>query len=186
MGKGIKNNKIVVRNLGKKYGESGNKITVNGLGKRYEKEKKSLLFSKNVNPDVIMKDREDGFVLKDVNLEIGEGEFHIFLGASGCGKSTLLNIIAGFLSHTEGEVLLDGKPIVKPGPERGVVFQNADSAIFPWMTVWKNVEYGLRMQHVKKQEREGIVRNAIELVGLAGHEKKYPQELSGGMKQRVR
>ena len=64
MGKGIKNNKIVVRNLGKKYGESGNKITVNGLGKRYEKEKKSLLFSKNVNPDVIMKDREDGFVLK--------------------------------------------------------------------------------------------------------------------------
>jgi NitT/TauT family transport system ATP-binding protein len=178
-------NKIVVRNLGKRYETGGNKIIVKNLGKKYDSEKKNLLFSKNINPDAVIKDKESDFVLKDVNLEIKEGEFHIFLGASGCGKSTLLNIIAGFLKHTQGEVLLDNKPITKPGPERGVVFQNADSAIFPWLTVWKNVEYGLKMQHVPKNDRKDIVKNAISLVGLSGHEKKYPSELSGGMKQRV-
>lgn len=164
-----------------------NKIEIHHLGKRYEtdQEKKKLLFSKNINPDAIFENKEDGFVLKDVNLEIKEGEFHIFLGASGCGKSTLLNIIAGFLDYTEGELLLDGKPVLKPGPDRGVVFQNADAAIFPWKTVWKNVEYGLKMQGVPKQERTKTVRKCIDLVGLTGHEKKHPSQLSGGMKQRV-
>lgn len=170
-------NIIEIKNLGKKYRDPSSK--------QNSQEKKGLLFSKNINPDAIFQGNEDGYVLKDVNLEIKEGEFHIFLGASGCGKSTLLNIIAGFLSKTEGEVLLEEKPITKPGPERGVVFQNADSAIFPWLTVYKNVEYGLKMQHVDKKKRKEIVENSIRLVGLAGHEKKYPSELSGGMKQRV-
>lgn len=163
------------------------KIVIKHLGKKYEtdSEKKKLLFSKNINPDVLFENNNDGFVLKDVNLEIKEGEFHIFLGASGCGKSTLLNIIAGFLDYTEGSLTLDGKPIQKPGPERGVVFQNADQAIFPWKNVWKNVEYGLKVQHVPKQKRKEIVQRSIELVGLSGHEKKHPSELSGGMKQRV-
>ena len=170
-------NIIEIKNLGKKYlGKSS---------KQSDREKKGMFFSKNINPDAIFQGNEDGYVLKDVNLEIKEGEFHIFLGASGCGKSTLLNIIAGFLSKTEGEVLLEQKPITKPGPERGVVFQNADSAIFPWLTVYKNVEYGLKMQHVDKEKRRKIVQNSINLVGLSGHEKKYPSELSGGMKQRV-
>lgn len=166
---------------------SKNKITIKHLGKKYETDavKKKLLFSKNINPDAIFENNSEGFVLKDVNLEIKEGEFHIFLGASGCGKSTLLNIIAGFLDHTEGELTLDGKPITKPGPDRGVVFQNADAAIFPWKTVWGNVEYGLKMQHVPKESRKQIVQNCIDLVGLNGHEKKHPSELSGGMKQRV-
>lgn len=163
------------------------KIIVKNLGKQYDAadEKKHLLFSKNINPDAIFQDDEEHYVLKGINLTIEEGEFHIFLGASGCGKSTLLNIIAGFLDKTEGSVLLDGKEITKPGPDRGVVFQNADSAIFPWLTVYKNVEYGLKMQHVEKDRRKEIVENAIELVGLWEHKKKYPSELSGGMKQRV-
>lgn len=164
-----------------------NKIEIRHLGKKYETDadKKRLLFSKNINPDAIFGDETDSFVLKDVNLDIQEGEFHVFLGASGCGKSTLLNILAGFLDYTEGKLEIDGKPIQKPGPDRGVVFQNADSAIFPWKTVWKNVEYGLKMQHVPKEKRKEIVQNCINLVGLAGHEKKHPMELSGGMKQRV-
>lgn len=188
------NRKIEVINLAKRYdtdkrggfrSQSGNKIEVRQLDKRYDKENKNLLFSNNINPDAVFEDKESDYVLKNVNLEIQEGEFHIFLGASGCGKSTLLNIIAGFLKLTEGELLLDGKPIRKPGPDRGVVFQNADSAIFPWLTVWKNVEYGLRMQHIKRDERKKIVQDCIDLVGLHGHEKKHPVELSGGMKQRV-
>jgi NitT/TauT family transport system ATP-binding protein len=162
-----------------------NVIEVKALGKRFDQKNKSLLFSKNINPDAIFSDNADGFVLKDVNLEIKEGEFHVFLGASGCGKSTLLNIIAGFLSPTEGTALCEGEPILKPGSERGVVFQNADQAIFPWLTVYKNVEYGLKVQGVKKQERKKIVEEALELVGLTEHAKKHPAELSGGMKQRV-
>ena len=90
-----------------------------------------------------------------------EGEFHIFLGASGCGKSTLMNILAGFLDMTEGEALLYGKPIKGPGQERGVIFQNADAAIFLWMTVYKNVEYGLKMQHVDKKTRKETSIRAV-------------------------
>ena len=167
-------------------------IEVKHLCKRYvtpgtpdAEKKKKLLFSKNVNPDVIFRENAEGYVLKDVNLSIDEGEFHIFLGASGCGKSTLLNILAGFLDLTEGEALLNGQAIKGPGKDRGVVFQNADSAIFPWLNVYKNVEYGLRMQHVPAAQRSQIVEKSISLVGLSGHEKKHPSELSGGMKQRV-
>jgi NitT/TauT family transport system ATP-binding protein len=125
------------------------------------------------------------YVLENINLNIKRGEFHVFLGWSGCGKSTLLNIVAGFVQKTEGRVLADGEEVTKPGFERGVVFQNADSAIFSWIPVWKNVEYGLKIRKVPAEERRGIVKRCIALVGLEGHEKKYPHELSGGMKQRV-
>ncbi|MDR1515984.1 MAG: ABC transporter ATP-binding protein [Synergistaceae bacterium] len=124
-------------------------------------------------------------VLRDINLDVPRGEFHVFLGWSGCGKSTLLNIIAGFTPKTEGRVLVNGKDVKGPDRERGVVFQNADAAIFPWSTVWNNVEYGLRIKKMPKSDRDEIVRNCIKLVGLEMHEKKYPDELSGGMKQRV-
>ncbi|MDR1943849.1 MAG: ABC transporter ATP-binding protein [Synergistaceae bacterium] len=125
------------------------------------------------------------YVLRDVNLSISRGEFHVFLGWSGCGKSTLLNIIAGFVEKTEGHVFVGGREVEKPGRERGVVFQNADAALFPWITVRRNVEYGLRINGTPKRERDEIVNRCIKLVGLEEHEKKYPDELSGGMKQRV-
>lgn len=161
------------------------KIKIDHVSKKYDVENKALLFTKGNSAHDNFVGHETDYVLKDVNLEIKEGEFHIFLGASGCGKTTLLNIVAGFLNKTEGSVTLDDKEINGPGPERGVVFQNADSAIFPWLTVQKNVEYGLRMQGVKKEERKKIALDALDLVGLKGHEHKYPDELSGGMKQRV-
>ena len=161
------------------------KIKIEHISKKYDVENKALLFTKGNSAHDNFVGHETDFVLKDVNLEIKEGEFHIFLGASGCGKTTLLNIVAGFLNKTEGSVKLDNKEISGPGSEIGVVFQNADSAIFPWLTVQKNVEYGLRMRGVKKEERKKIALDAIELVGLKGHEHKYPDELSGGMKQRV-
>jgi NitT/TauT family transport system ATP-binding protein len=124
-------------------------------------------------------------VLSGVNLAIEKGEFHILLGPSGCGKSTLLNVLVGYLRNTDGEVTIYGKKVEKPGKDRGMVFQNADSAIFPWLTVEENIEFGLRMNRVKKQERRRIAAKYIHLVGLNGHEWKYPYELSGGMKQRT-
>ncbi len=160
-------------------------IEVRHLCKRFEQENKRLLFSGNINPDAVFKNDPEGYVLKDINLSIAEGEFHVFLGASGCGKSTMLNIIAGFLKQTEGEVFCNKKKITGPGPERGVVFQSAESALFPWQSVYKNIEYGLWAQKVDKQTRRETVEKVLELVGLKGHEKKHPAELSGGMKQRV-
>lgn len=124
-------------------------------------------------------------VLSDINLTIEKGEFHVLLGSSGCGKSTLLNIIAGFLDKTSGKVVVNGKEVDRPGRDRGVVFQNADSAMFPWLTVRENVEFGLRMQGVKKEQRHVISEEYLQLVGLCAHAGKYPNELSGGMKQRV-
>ena len=161
------------------------KIDIKNVSKRYDSRKRSLFFTSSSKAYERFDQSQNSLVLKDVNLQIHEGEFHIFLGASGCGKSTLLNIIAGFLETTEGTVTLDGKEIKKPGAERGVVFQNADSAIFPWLTVRKNVEYGLKSKGIGKAERRKIADRSIELVGLKGHENKYPSELSGGMKQRV-
>ena len=137
------------------------KIDVQNVSKKYDIEKKSLFFTSSSKAYEKFDQSKNSYVLKDVNLQIPEGEFHIFLGASGCGKSTLLNIISGFLETTEGSVTLDGKEIKKPGAERGVVFQNADSAIFPWLTVRKNVEYGLKMRGVKKAERRKIAEESI-------------------------
>ena len=129
--------------------------------------------------------KESQNVISNINLEIKKGEFHILLGPSGCGKSTLLNILAGFIPKSGGSITIAGEEIIKPGRDRGVVFQNADSAIFPWLTVQGNVEYGLKMKGVKSKDRRVISGNFIKLVGLNDHEDKYPTELSGGMKQRV-
>ncbi|MBR1865669.1 MAG: ABC transporter ATP-binding protein [Lachnospiraceae bacterium] len=124
-------------------------------------------------------------VISDINLNIREGEFHILLGPSGCGKSTLLNIIAGLLRKTEGKISMNGKSIRTPDKDRGVVFQNADTAIYPWLTVYENVEYGLKINRVPKEERKKIVEHYIDMVGLSEHKDKFPGELSGGMKQRT-
>ncbi|AEF86221.1 taurine import ATP-binding protein TauB [Treponema primitia ZAS-2] len=163
-------------------------IKIKGLSKSYdivESGKKPARPEKKTEEKVDSKKVEPVFVLDDINLDIKEGEFHVFLGWSGCGKSTLLNIIAGFVEKTSGQVLVDNEEVTKPGFERGVVFQNADSAIFSWIPVWKNVEYGLKIRGVPSEERKETVRRCISLVGLEGHEKKFPHELSGGMKQRV-
>jgi NitT/TauT family transport system ATP-binding protein len=125
--------------------------------------------------------------LADVSLDIEDGEFVCIVGPSGCGKSTVLNLIAGLDTPTEGVLLKDGKPITGPGPDRGVMFQ--DYALMPWQTVQDNVGFGLRHGTPGKpftpQQREERIRHFVELVGLKGSEKKYPHQLSGGMRQRV-
>lgn len=126
---------------------------------------------------------EPVLALDNVSFEVGDHEFCSIIGHSGCGKTTLLNMLAGFEKPTRGEMAVDGKPIGTPTWERAVIFQ--DYALFPWMTVEQNIAFGLEMKKVPAKERPEIVRRQIELVGLAGFAKRYPHQLSGGMKQRV-
>lgn len=121
--------------------------------------------------------------LNGIDLDIKENEFVTVVGPSGCGKSTLLNIIAGLETPTSGHIYCDGEEIIGTGIERGVVFQ--EYALFPWLTVKGNVEFGLKLQGKSKQEAGDIARKYIELVDLKDFTDHYPKELSGGMKQRV-
>ncbi|MCD7845590.1 MAG: ABC transporter ATP-binding protein [Oscillospiraceae bacterium] len=121
--------------------------------------------------------------LNGMDLDVHENEFVCVVGPSGCGKSTILNIIGGLEAPTEGSVLVDGKPVEGPGPDRGIVFQQY--ALFPWLTVEKNVEFGLKLQGVDKEERAEITHKYLKMVDLEAFAKSYPKELSGGMKQRV-
>ncbi len=121
-------------------------------------------------------------VLKNINLEINEGEFVSILGPSGCGKSTLLSIVAGLTKPTSGEILLNGNLIKKPGKDRGMVFQQA--ALFPWLTVEENVMFPLRKEMSKNKARE-IAHQYLQMVQLSNYTKHSPHELSGGMQQRV-
>jgi len=120
-------------------------------------------------------------VLNNINLEVGDGEFVCLLGPSGCGKTTLLNAMAGFLSPTSGEIKVDGEAVRRPNPRRIFVFQ--ERGVFPWLTVEGNIGFGL--SKVTKAEREQRIAYYVKMVGLQGFEKTYPQELSGGMKQRL-
>jgi NitT/TauT family transport system ATP-binding protein len=121
--------------------------------------------------------------LEDVSLDVRPREFVALLGPSGCGKSTLLYLIGGFLPTEIGKILIDGKPVAGPGPDRGIVFQNF--ALFPWKTVRANILYGLERQGMARREREQRAQAFIDLVGLKGFEDSYPSQLSGGMKQRT-
>jgi NitT/TauT family transport system ATP-binding protein len=121
--------------------------------------------------------------LDGIDLDFPRGELTTLLGPSGCGKTTMLKIIAGLIEASEGEVLVNGRPVTGPGPERAFVFQ--DFALLPWANVLRNVAFGLELRHVAKEEREEIARRNIAEVGLSGAEHKYPHELSGGMRQRV-
>jgi NitT/TauT family transport system ATP-binding protein len=121
--------------------------------------------------------------LEDVSLNVGTREFVALLGPSGCGKSTLLYLMGGFLPIETGKILIDGKPITGPGPDRGIVFQHF--ALFPWKTVRGNILYGLERQGMPKAQREKRAQDFIDLVGLTGFEDSYPSQLSGGMKQRT-
>jgi len=121
--------------------------------------------------------------LDGVSLEIADREFIAILGPSGCGKSTLLYLVGGFMPLQRGRIVVNGREVTGPGPDRGVVFQNF--ALFPWKTVRDNVLYGLEKQRLPKGERERIAQHYIDMVHLSGFEDSYPSQLSGGMKQRV-
>jgi len=119
----------------------------------------------------------------DISLKVNQGEFISIVGPSGCGKTTLLNMIAGFLPISGGAITIDDKPIKGPGPDRGVVFQTF--ALFPWKTVIDNVGFGPRMRGLPKKECDQLALEFLSLVGLEHAAQKYPNELSGGMQQRV-
>jgi len=123
----------------------------------------------------------------DVNLDIQTGEFICVVGPSGCGKSTVMNLIAGLDTATSGSIEANSAPIQGPGADRGVMFQ--DYALMPWMSVHDNIGFGLNYgtpgKGLSREQREQRIRHFIELVGLEGSEKKYPHQLSGGMRQRV-
>ncbi len=140
-------------------------VDVQSLGKRYQA------------------DGSDIVALDDINLTVGEGEFVCLLGPSGCGKSTLLKIVAGLLPPTQGTIRINGRPVTGPGPDRAVVFQ--DYALFPWMTVAENAEFGLAARGVEPERRRAVSTELLRAVGLGDFAAKYPHHLSGGMKQRV-
>jgi NitT/TauT family transport system ATP-binding protein len=121
--------------------------------------------------------------LSDVSLEVRAREFLALLGPSGCGKSTLLYLVGGFLPTEAGRILVEGRLVSAPGPDRGIVFQHF--ALFPWKTVRANILYGLERQRMPRNEREKRAQAFIDLVGLRGFEDSYPSQLSGGMKQRT-
>ncbi|HJC63675.1 MAG TPA: ABC transporter ATP-binding protein [Candidatus Blautia merdavium] len=147
-------------------GKEGNiKVSIQGIEKKYQTRKGEVT------------------ALSGVNFDIRENEFICVIGPSGCGKSTLLNIIAGLLEPTSGQILVDGKPIRGTGTDRGVVFQQY--ALFPWLTVKKNVEFGLKLKGMSKEECHEVAMKYLKMVDLEKFADSYPKELSGGMKQRV-
>ncbi len=134
----------------------------------------------------IYADRKRGrelLTIDNVSLSVASNEFLCLLGPSGCGKSTLLNMIAGFESATTGEVLVGGKPVAGPGADRGMVFQQA--TLMPWLPVWDNVAFSLKLSGKSSDERRAAAQPFIDMVKLTGFENHYPAELSGGMAQRV-
>ncbi len=137
---------------------------------------------RNVRKTFTVRDSE--FVaLDDVSLDVGDGEFVTIVGPSGCGKSTLLTIAAGLTESTTGSAYVDGKPVQGPDPDRGVIFQQY--ALFPWLTVRKNVEFGPSLKRVPRARRRQIAQHFIDLVGLTDFADALPKMLSGGMKQRA-
>ncbi|MBI5442298.1 MAG: ABC transporter ATP-binding protein [Deltaproteobacteria bacterium] len=129
------------------------------------------------------KSREAREVLKDVTFGIRDGEILCLLGPSGCGKTTVLNILAGFQEPSRGEVAVNGRRIERPGPDRGVVFQ--EHGLFPWRTVLQNILFGPQMLGREPSESLSAAQQYIDLIGLRGFEHHYPHQLSGGMQQRV-
>jgi NitT/TauT family transport system ATP-binding protein len=146
-----------------------------------------VLEMRGVSKTFVLPDGKSFAAIRDVNLVVEDvpdaGEFRVFLGPSGCGKSTILNIVAGLIEPTAGQALLRGKPIAGPGPDRGMVFQSYSS--YPWLSVLDNVAFGLKLRGMPRAQREAEARTWIKKVGLEGSERKYPRQLSGGMRQRV-
>ena len=146
------------------------------------KEREVILEVKNLNK-IYTTAKGELVALKNVNFKTHRREFVCVIGPSGCGKSTLIRILAGLESHSSGDVLLDNKPVIGPGRDRGMVFQSY--TLFPWRTVKKNVMFGLEMNGITGEEASNEADLWLELVGLKKFANAYPHELSGGMKQRV-
>jgi len=125
----------------------------------------------------------DVVALQDINLDIPQGQFVCLLGPSGCGKSTLLNAIAGFALPSSGSITADGKLVTGPGPERGMVFQ--EYALFPWMTVEKNIAFGLEIKGMAQAAIDSKVDQLLKMLSLSDFKNRFPKDLSGGMRQRV-
>jgi NitT/TauT family transport system ATP-binding protein len=121
--------------------------------------------------------------LTGIDLTVGDGEFVVLLGPSGCGKSTLLYLIAGLEAATAGKILSHGAPVTGPAPERSLIFQ--ETSLFPWLNVWQNVGFGLSIRGMPPKERRELARQVLARVGLSDAFEKRPDELSGGMRQRV-
>jgi NitT/TauT family transport system ATP-binding protein len=142
---------------------------------------------KDLSVTYIGRDGEKTEAVRDVSFDVSDkpdcGEIIVFLGPSGCGKSTILKSIAGLIPPTKGEILVDDKPVTRVGRDRGMVFQTYTS--FAWLSVRKNVEYGLKLQGIEKTKRRELSEKILEEVGLADFAERYPKDLSGGMKQRV-
>src|ERR1043165_9861081 len=143
------------------------KIEARGVGKRYAIGRRGAAFS----------------ALAEVDLDVRDGEFLCIVGPSGCGKSTFLQMVAGLEPVSEGSLRINGQPVAGPGADRGMVFQSY--ALFPWRTVLKNIEFGLELKGLGARERREIAQRCAATVGLGGFEQAYPNQLSGGMKQRV-
>jgi NitT/TauT family transport system ATP-binding protein len=126
---------------------------------------------------------QDVLILKDINLEVKEGEFIALLGQSGSGKSTILRIMSGLINPSEGEVFHHGKKLKQVNSDVAIVFQSF--ALYPWLSVAENVRIGLNQRKISKSEEDNEIEKALDLIGLGGHENAYPKELSGGMRQRV-
>ena len=121
--------------------------------------------------------------LDQVDFDVAEGEFVALLGPSGCGKSTLLNLVAGFETLSEGTLTFDNAPVTRPGPDRGVVFQEA--SLLPWLSVWENVVFGPKVQKLARSDYEPRAKEILRVVGLEAFHDALPVQLSGGMRQRV-
>ena len=132
---------------------------------------------------VFKTDTRDVIALKDINLDIPQGQFVCLLGPSGCGKSTLLNAVAGFSLPSSGTITADGKLVTGPGPERGMVFQ--EYALFPWMTVEKNIAFGLEIKGMHAEAINAKVDELLAMLSLSDFRHRFPKDLSGGMRQRV-
>ncbi len=172
----MRRNKIQVQDVNMEYGRS--KLSVDGVGMEYIERRKVPRNKK----DRGKKQGDRVEVLRDITLNIYEGEFVCILGPSGCGKSTLLKLIAGFLKPTSGSIVIDGAEVDGPRPDNIFVFQ--EGGLFPWLTVYENVALGIR--HVTdEKKKEGMVGEYLEMVDLTGFENHYPHMLSGGMKQRA-
>ena len=145
---------------------------------------KTILECRNVSKEFDAYDKSGKTeVLRDISFSVKENEFLVLFGPGQCGKTTLINVLAGLETATSGEVIENGKKVTKPAPERGVVYQK--TALFPWLSVMGNVEFGPRVRGQDKKTRRETAKHYIDLVGLSGFEKSYPSQLSGGMRQRV-
>jgi len=143
----------------------------------------ALLEVKGITKTFIQKKKAPHIVLENLSFVVERGQFVCLLGPSGCGKTTLLSLLGGFITPDAGEILLAGKIVKSPGPDRGFVFQNY--ALFPWMTVKENILYSLRIKKIPQQEQNKRLQELLDISHLHGNEDKYPIQLSGGMQQRV-